>query len=255
MRNHPETRASVSDAMGKRNPSLDSRVTSALGNRSSNNGWTVGDTTDAMASVDAAGCKSVHQTSIHWRSQCTDLHYCTGLRSERPIVAGGGGSGKKRWRVQRASSESQQAYCTPESGPDRVQTALLARESQKMPLLLSSTLAQTPPNQHFLLLQSSTAQSCLPVLRAIVKRASERTRESTILFCFLYPPSSFLDPSRIQPDHIRVVDRTANVPGYDDVFESAKNWIAALKSEILETVRSGMSSGQASTIRGWPTDP
>ncbi|RDX55938.1 hypothetical protein OH76DRAFT_1396285 [Lentinus brumalis] len=107
-----------------------------------------------------------------------------------------------------------------------------------MPLLLSSTLAQTSRNQHCLLLQSSTAQSCLPVLRAIVKRASERTRESTILFCFLYPPSSFLDPSRIQADHIRVVDRTANVPGYDDAFEVEKDWVAALKSQILDTVRS-----------------
>ncbi|KAI0724479.1 hypothetical protein C8T65DRAFT_4801 [Cerioporus squamosus] len=107
-----------------------------------------------------------------------------------------------------------------------------------MPLLLSSTLAQTSRNQHCLLLQSSTAQSCLPILRDIVKHASERTRESTILFCFLYPPSSFVDPSRSQADHIRVVDRTASVSGYDDAFESDKDWISALKSELLESVRS-----------------
>ncbi|RPD82619.1 hypothetical protein L226DRAFT_556366 [Lentinus tigrinus ALCF2SS1-7] len=107
-----------------------------------------------------------------------------------------------------------------------------------MPSLLSSTLAQTSRSQHCLLLQSSTAQSCLPVLRALVKRASERTRETTVLFCFLYPPSSFLDSSRTQAHHIRIVNRTSNVPGYEDAFETQKDWIAALKSEILETVRS-----------------
>ena len=115
-----------------------------------------------------------------------------------------------------------------------------------MPLLLSSTLAQASRGQNCLLLQSSSAQTCLPVLRAIIKQACERPRETTILFCFLYPPSSFLDPSRPRADHVRIVDRTANVPGYDDAYESEKDWIAALKSEILETVRSGMSAGSDS---------
>ena len=107
----------------------------------------------------------------------------------------------------------------------------------------SNLLGNAFPFHALLLLQSSTAQTCLPVLRAVVQQTADRARETLVLFCFLYPPSSFLDPSRPRADHVRIVDRTANVPGYDDAYESEKEWIAALKSEILETVRSGMSAG------------
>ena len=110
-----------------------------------------------------------------------------------------------------------------------------------MPSLLSTAVSQSARNQHLLLLQSSTAQTCLPVLRAALRNAIERARETTVLFCFLYPPSS-LGPSRVQSDRVHVVDRTANVPGYDDDdHNSETDRIAALKRELLEIIRSGES--------------
>ena len=113
-----------------------------------------------------------------------------------------------------------------------------------MPLLLSSTLAQASRGQNCLLLQSSSAQTCLPVLRAIIKQACERPRETTILFCFLYPPASILGgPARPRPlpGRVRVVDRTANVPGYDPDAPDlpADEWRARLKRDVLEAVRNG----------------
>lgn len=108
-----------------------------------------------------------------------------------------------------------------------------------MASLLASIVAQPSRNQHLLLIQSSTARTCLPVLRAIIKRASEQTREASVLFCFLYPPSSFLDLS-LGSESIRVVDRTDKVPGYDgpDVPMSDKPGVNALKEEVIEAVRS-----------------
>ncbi|TBU35190.1 hypothetical protein BD311DRAFT_745736 [Dichomitus squalens] len=108
-----------------------------------------------------------------------------------------------------------------------------------MPSLLSSALAQTARNQHLLLLQSSTAQTCLPILRAAVKQTIERARETTILFCFLYRPSSLIGTMRVQPDRVQVVDKTASVPGYDDAhYESERERKTALKRELLGAIRS-----------------
>ncbi|KAM5535417.1 hypothetical protein V8D89_010939 [Ganoderma adspersum] len=106
-----------------------------------------------------------------------------------------------------------------------------------MPSLLSSTLAQTSRNRHLLLLQSSTTQTCLPILRAVLKQTIQRARETTVLFCFLYRPSSFLDPSRIPSDRVLVADKTTNVPGYNDALDSEQGRTPALK-ELLETIRS-----------------
>ena len=92
-----------------------------------------------------------------------------------------------------------------------------------MPSLLSSAVSQTARNQHLRLLQSSTAQTCLPVLRAALRHVIERARETTVLFCFLYPPSSLLGPSRVQSDRVLVVDKTASVPGYDDADHKSED--------------------------------
>ncbi|KAI0778133.1 hypothetical protein BD413DRAFT_667505 [Trametes elegans] len=101
-----------------------------------------------------------------------------------------------------------------------------------MPSLLSSAIAHPARNQHLLLLQSSIAQTCLPILREVVQQASERAREMTVLFCLLYPPSSFVDGSHADSNRVQIVDRTYGVPGYDDSAGPS------LKDEILETVRS-----------------
>ncbi|KAI9063014.1 hypothetical protein FKP32DRAFT_1652028 [Trametes sanguinea] len=108
-----------------------------------------------------------------------------------------------------------------------------------MPSLLSSAIAHPARNQHLLLLQSSTAQTCIPVLREVVKQSIEQARETTVLFCLLYPPSSFLDAeARARSDRVVVVDRTAHVPGYSDEIEEDSDLASSLRSAILEPVQS-----------------
>ena len=110
-----------------------------------------------------------------------------------------------------------------------------------MPPLLSSILTQTPRKeqlQHLLILQSSAAQTCLPVLRAILKQTIQRPHDTIVLFCFLYHPSSFIDPLRVPSDRALVVDKTASVPGYDLVPESEQRRTTAI-NELLHTLRSG----------------
>ncbi|KAL1952000.1 hypothetical protein VTO73DRAFT_1149 [Trametes versicolor] len=107
-----------------------------------------------------------------------------------------------------------------------------------MPSLLSSIIAQPARNQNLLLLQSSSAQTCLPIARAVIKQASERTRGTTVLFCFLYPPSSFLQSSSASPANVRIVDRTSHVPGYDLDIDDEGDQGSSLRNILLETVQS-----------------
>ncbi|CDO75260.1 hypothetical protein BN946_scf184967.g13 [Trametes cinnabarina] len=108
-----------------------------------------------------------------------------------------------------------------------------------MPSLLSSAIAHPARNQHLLLLQSSVAQTCLPVLRDVVQRSMERAREKTILFCLLYPPLSFLDKaSRAQTDRLLVVDRTTYVPGYSDGLDFNDDVASFLRSAIMDSIQS-----------------
>ena len=109
-----------------------------------------------------------------------------------------------------------------------------------MPSLLSSIVAPSPRGPPLVLLQSSAAQTCLPVLRAMAAQA----RGAVVLLCLLYPPASILGgPARPRPlpDRVRVVDRTANVPGYDPDAPDlpAGEWRAHLKRDVLEAVRNG----------------
>ncbi|KAI0651799.1 hypothetical protein C8Q79DRAFT_1005056 [Trametes meyenii] len=106
-----------------------------------------------------------------------------------------------------------------------------------MPSLLSTAITQPPRNQHLLLLQSTTAQSCLPTLRSIASKASERAHETTVLFNLLYPPSALLDTSREASDNVVVVNRTSHVPGYCDEIQSEGDAVASLKSAILSPAR------------------
>ncbi|KAI0335326.1 hypothetical protein GY45DRAFT_902702 [Cubamyces sp. BRFM 1775] len=108
-----------------------------------------------------------------------------------------------------------------------------------MPSLLSSAIALPVRNQQLLVLQSSSVQSCLPILRDVVKKAIERARERTVLFCLLYPPSSFLDnAARAQTDNVLVVDRTMRVPDYDEDPDGDGESVTSLKDVVLDKVRS-----------------
>lgn len=103
-----------------------------------------------------------------------------------------------------------------------------------MPFLLSSIFANSQrPHHPFLLLQSSTAQSCIPILRKLINLdphniSSKRSR--TLLFCFLFPPSSLLEDNAIlasQGGTVEVFDYTTNVPGYEDSWINPCDGIVA----------------------------
>ncbi|KAI0704857.1 hypothetical protein BC835DRAFT_1261803 [Cytidiella melzeri] len=78
-------------------------------------------------------------------------------------------------------------------------------------LLLPPILANsTRPPQLFTLLQSSAAQSTIPILQDLIAQA----RGNILLVCYLYPPKIFTN-SRGQ-QQIEVVDCTAHIPHYHD---------------------------------------
>ncbi|KIM85277.1 hypothetical protein PILCRDRAFT_96413 [Piloderma croceum F 1598] len=85
-----------------------------------------------------------------------------------------------------------------------------------MPLLLPSILANSQRSHHpFLLLQSSSAQSCVQVLRSVINHRSHKNTTRLILLCFLHPSLSLLAETK-QGHQIEVHDYTDKVPGYDD---------------------------------------
>lgn len=74
-------------------------------------------------------------------------------------------------------------------------------------MLLPPLLGESRLHQPFVLLQSTAAQSILPVVRALCKRPSTHT----IIYTLLYAPCSFLDQG--SPE-VEVRDWSAQVPGY-----------------------------------------
>jgi elongator complex protein 5 len=86
------------------------------------------------------------------------------------------------------------------------------------------------PHQPLILVQSSTSQTCLPVLYSLIQPAKRPAR--TLLFCFLYPPTSLIaDRPNTSSDSLKVFDYTGRIPGYDETHDS--------RDEILAAVRSG----------------
>ena len=77
----------------------------------------------------------------------------------------------------------------------------------------------------FALVQSSSAQSALPVLRNLIANATS----PVLLFCLLYPPESLLG-EKINDEHVKVFDWTDRVPGYTQDYSLP---------HILDGVQSG----------------
>ncbi|KAJ3520894.1 hypothetical protein NM688_g9093 [Phlebia brevispora] len=93
-----------------------------------------------------------------------------------------------------------------------------------MPLLLPSIIANAGRvQQPFVLLQSSLAQSCIPVLRSIISESKTRV----ILFTFLHHPSFLLDPQKCA--HVQVLDLTDRVPGYSSGAECRQTVLRMLR--------------------------
>ena len=103
-----------------------------------------------------------------------------------------------------------------------------------MPLLLPSILANSQRSHHPLrLLQSSSAQSCLQVLRSVINHQSHTNTTRLILLCFLHPSSSLLDETE-QGHQIAVHDYTDKVAGYDDF-----GTFLDPRDDVLQAVKAG----------------
>jgi elongator complex protein 5 len=75
--------------------------------------------------------------------------------------------------------------------------------------LLPSILTNESHRHPLLILQSSLAQSSLPILRYHLSHGSSR---KTLLFSFLYPASSLVDANT--SDSLEIYDWIDRVPGY-----------------------------------------
>ncbi|KAJ3847391.1 hypothetical protein EV368DRAFT_51266 [Lentinula lateritia] len=98
---------------------------------------------------------------------------------------------------------------------------------------LLSYLDSPGPNQNLLLLQSSTPQSSLPLLRHVIAHnAGPKEPVKKFLFCFLHPPSSLI--KNAVESNIQVYDYLDRIPGYNDAWSESC-------PEILNLVENGKS--------------
>ncbi|OCH96460.1 hypothetical protein OBBRIDRAFT_4193 [Obba rivulosa] len=115
-----------------------------------------------------------------------------------------------------------------------------------MPSLLPSILASSSraQQQPFLLLQSSLAQSCLPLIRELVRQSRSGAPGTILLVCLLHPPSALADPSDLQSEHVQVLDWTDRVPGYtteysdprEEVFSRVRAASARSLTVVIDSV-------------------
>jgi elongator complex protein 5 len=98
--------------------------------------------------------------------------------------------------------------------------------------LLTSILKNESHRHPLLILQSSLAQSSLPVLRRILVAQDTSAKGSplhNVLFCLLYQPSNLTGISSL--NSVEVYDWTDRVPGYGE----SDYW-----AELLSVVEKGM---------------
>jgi len=99
----------------------------------------------------------------------------------------------------------------------------------------------------FTLVQSSSAQSALPVLRNLIANATSQV----LLFCLLYPPESLLG-EKINDERVKVFDWTDRVPGYRtqdyflpdilDAVQPGPSEQATIVIDSLDTLSSDINS-------------
>ena len=94
--------------------------------------------------------------------------------------------------------------------------------------LLTTTINDDAQIFPLVVLQSSLAQSCLPILRHIV---NDSKSSFNLLFCLLYPPSSL---ALTASDTLEIHDWLDRVPGYCDP--------SSIPSDPLEIITKGIHS-------------
>ncbi|KAI0030670.1 hypothetical protein K488DRAFT_79530 [Vararia minispora EC-137] len=103
-----------------------------------------------------------------------------------------------------------------------------------MPLLLPAVISNARSQHPFVLLESSSTQSALPVFKDIINHGNTKT---CLLFCLLYPPTSILnEAARSLTDRFRVIDRTSFVPGFS---ETSIDDLGELFKRELESAQAG----------------
>lgn len=78
-----------------------------------------------------------------------------------------------------------------------------------LPSIISAKVSQP-----FVLLQSTAAQSCLPIMRSIIEKAV--TQRTLLLICFLHSPKILVTSEQLQSTNLRLLDWTSQVSGYTD---------------------------------------
>ncbi|PBK77270.1 hypothetical protein ARMSODRAFT_272069 [Armillaria solidipes] len=73
------------------------------------------------------------------------------------------------------------------------------------------------------ILQSSVAQSTLPLLHKVIETSLGKKEQETLLFCFLHLPSSLINEDAAG---LIAYDRIASVPGYDDSWIDPRDFIS-----------------------------
>lgn len=79
------------------------------------------------------------------------------------------------------------------------------------------------PRQPLIILQSSSAQTCYPILRNLISNFRPTTQ--TLLFCFLHSPSNLINVD--EASNILAFDFTGRIPGYDDMWCGPQDEILA----------------------------
>ncbi|KAL0951112.1 hypothetical protein HGRIS_007849 [Hohenbuehelia grisea] len=101
-----------------------------------------------------------------------------------------------------------------------------------LPLLLT----KTTPGQQYLLLQSSSSQSSLPILRNLLGNLGTSTSKqpsSTLLFNLLYEPLVLLDEVQ-NASNIQVFDYLGNVPGYSEEYVDVRETLLQKVEKVKE---------------------
>lgn len=94
--------------------------------------------------------------------------------------------------------------------------------------LLPSIISKS--SQPLVLLQSTTSHSCFPILRSIVSAAL--LRRTVVLVSLLYPPSTVIVQEPQSLSNLRLIDLTAQVPGYSDTYTDPSE-------EVLKVISNG----------------
>lgn len=99
---------------------------------------------------------------------------------------------------------------------------------------VSNLLSNKSSSNTFYLVQGSSAQSALPILRGLI---NSRTKCTIILACSLYAPSTLLvqldETAKSKDIDVKIVDWTNDIPGYGS---SPIDWKARL-DEIQNAIK------------------